>query len=127
VALIDVDHFGSVNKRFGWTVGDLAWRQVADLVRRNVREGDWVARYGGEELAVVLPDVSCHAATQVLERIRQVVAGEALRGPRGEAFSVSVSVGGVELQPGEALEALWVRLSDKLLEAKNGGRNQVRA
>jgi PleD family two-component response regulator len=55
VALLDVDFFGPINKTHGWPTGDLALRQVAGLVRQHVREGDWVARYGGEEIARPMP------------------------------------------------------------------------
>jgi diguanylate cyclase (GGDEF)-like protein len=126
VALIDIDYFGSINKTRGWPTGDRTLREIADLVRRSVRSGDWVARYGGEEIAVVLPDVSCQGAAQVLERIREAVARHPFRDSRGEAFSVTLSAGVVELQAGETLVELWQRLSDKLLGAKNAGRNQVR-
>jgi diguanylate cyclase (GGDEF)-like protein len=127
VALIDVDHFGAINKTRGWPTGDRTLREVADLVRRNVRTGDWVARYGGEEIAVVLPDVLGPAAALVLERVREAIARHPFHDGRGEAFSVTVSAGVAELQPGETLSELWQRLSDKLLVAKNGGRNRVAA
>jgi diguanylate cyclase (GGDEF)-like protein len=124
-ALIDVDHFGSVNKTHGWPTGDAALRGIADLIRRNVRENDWVARYGGEEIAVILPGVSQDAAVQVIERIRQAVETHSFRNSQGETFSVTISAGVAEQRAGESHPALWQRLSDKLLEAKKSGRNRV--
>ena len=125
VALIDVDHFGAINKTLGWPTGDLTLRGIADLVRQNVRGGDWVARYGGEEIAVILPDVGQETAAQVAERVRGAVAGHPFRDSDGKSFSVTVTVGVVELQPGEALPELWQRLSKKLIGAKDAGRNRV--
>lgn len=127
VALIDVDHFGSVNKKHDWPTGDLTLRGVADLIRQNVREGDWVARYGGEEIAVILPDTAPAAAVQVLERVREAVARKTFLSLRGEPFSVTISAGVAELRPGEPILALWQRVSEKALEAKGAGRNRVLA
>lgn len=126
VALIDVDHFGAINKALGWPAGDRALRDVADIVRGAVRAGDWVARYGGEELAVVLHGTNCTEAATVAERIRGTVERHAFGAADGQSLAVTVSVGVAELQPGETLQQLWDRLSRKLLDAKNEGRNRVR-
>jgi diguanylate cyclase (GGDEF)-like protein len=127
VALIDVDYFGSINKNKtgAWTTGDQALREIADLIRRNIRGDDWVAKYGGEEFAVVLPDISCEGAKQVIERVRAAVAQHAFHDIDAQSFSLTISAGVVELQPGEILSSLWQRLCEKLLAAKNAGRNQV--
>jgi diguanylate cyclase (GGDEF)-like protein len=126
VALLDVDHFGAINKARGWPTGDETLRVVADLVRRNVRAGDWVARYGGEELAVVLPGASHEMALQVIERIRQAVSAHRFRDlSGGDDFAVTISAGVVQLAPGESLPSLWQRLSDRLREGKSAGRNRV--
>ncbi len=125
VALIDVDHFGLVNKTHEWQTGDLTLRGVADLIRQNVRETDWVARYGGEEIAVILPDTPQGAAVSVVERVREAVAGHMFHSLKGTPFTVTISAGVVERQSGEPLLALWLRLSEKVLGAKGAGRNRV--
>ncbi|MBV9125955.1 MAG: GGDEF domain-containing protein [Planctomycetes bacterium] len=127
MALLDVDFFGQVNKTHGWPTGDLTLRQVADLVREHVRDRDWVARYGGEEIAVILPGASRDAAVLVVERIRQEVGVHTFHNAQGEPFRVTLSAGVVELQSDEDLRGLWQRLSDRLLGAKTAGRNQVRS
>jgi diguanylate cyclase (GGDEF)-like protein len=127
VALIDVDHFGSVNKKHDWPTGDLALRGVADLIRQNVRESDWVARYGGEEIAVILPDTALAVAVQVVERVREAIARHTFSSLKGEPFSVTISAGVVELRPGEPILTLWQRVSEKALGAKGAGRNRVLA
>ena len=127
VALIDVDHFGSVNKTHDWPTGDLTLRGVADLIRQIVRESDWVARYGGEEIAVILPDTALAVAVQVVERVREAVARQTFSSLKGEPFSVTISAGVVELRPGEPILTLWQRVSEKALGAKGAGRNRVLA
>jgi diguanylate cyclase (GGDEF)-like protein len=125
VALIDVDHFGSVNRKHDWPTGDFTLRGVADLIRQNVRESDWVARYGGEEIAVILPNTALPVAVQVVERAREAVARQTFLSLKGEPFSVTISAGVVELRPGEPILALWQRVSEKALGAKGAGRNRV--
>jgi two-component system cell cycle response regulator len=127
VALIDVDHFGAVNKTHDWPTGDLTLRGVADLIRQNVRESDWVARYGGEEIAVILPDTPLAVAVQVVERVREAVARHMFLSLKGEPFSVTISAGVVDVRPGEPILALWQRVSEKALGAKGAGRNRVLA
>jgi diguanylate cyclase (GGDEF)-like protein len=126
VALIDIDYFGSVNKLHDWPTGDLTLRAVADLIRQNVRESDWVAKYGGEEIAVILPDTALPVAIQVVERVREAVAGDTFYSLKdGSPFPVTISAGVIELQPGEPILALWQRVSEKALGAKGAGRNRV--
>jgi diguanylate cyclase (GGDEF)-like protein len=126
VALIDVDHFGSINKSHEHATGDLTLRGISDLIRRNVRESDWVAKYGGEEIAVILPDTALAVAVQVVERVREAVAGHLFQSLKtGGPFSVTISAGVVELQAGEQILALWQRVSQKTLDAKAAGRNRV--
>lgn len=125
VALIDVDHFGAVNKTLGWPSGDGALREVAGVIRRNVRDEDWVARYGGEEIAVVFNGAGLGEAAQVVERVRAAVESHPLRSADGQPFSVTISAAVVEVRPGETPEQTWIGLSQKLLAAKNAGRNRV--
>jgi len=130
--LLDLDHFKLINDRYGHQVGDEVLRQVAAVVRQQVRErSDTVARYGGEELAIIAPDTSLLCATQLAERIRQRVAQ--LRIPAGgQLVSVTVSIGvagyhgRIPLAPDTA--ALLIEQADcRLYQAKHGGRNRVAA
>jgi diguanylate cyclase (GGDEF)-like protein len=75
VVMLDLDHFKQVNDTHGHQVGDQVLVQVADLLRKTVREIDIVGRYGGEEFLVILPDCPAKEAVNVAERIRAGVAG----------------------------------------------------
>lgn len=126
---IDIDHFKSVNDRYGHVVGDLALRHVAEQIRAHSRTGDVVARYGGEEFALLLADTDAAAAAEVAERIRTGVAG-ALLTAAGESIALSVSLGVAafvnhDLAP-ESFGPRLIEAADRALyAAKRAGRNRV--
>ncbi len=123
--MIDVDHFKSVNDRFGHPIGDEVIRRVADtLVRNFLRREDFVARYGGEEFVVVVPDSSAHAVRQRAERVRQAI-GEIGFSKGKEHFSVTASIGVAVLGPGDTGKSWLSRADAALYEAKSAGRNRV--
>jgi diguanylate cyclase len=123
--MIDVDHFKSVNDRFGHPIGDEVIRRVADtLVRNFLRREDFVARYGGEEFVVVVPDSSAHAVRQRAERVRQTIA-EIGFSKGSEHFSVTTSIGVAVLGPGDTGKTWLSRADAALYEAKSAGRNRV--
>ncbi|MER7278868.1 diguanylate cyclase [Dactylosporangium sp. NPDC000244] len=127
VAMIDIDHFKLYNDHFGHPGGDACLRKVAGALRRTVRATDLVARLGGEEFAVVLPDTDLTCACVAAERLRAAIEelGEPhLRtGPGVVTVSVGVAAArpGGEGEPEELVEAADVAL----YEAKREGRNRV--
>jgi diguanylate cyclase (GGDEF)-like protein len=125
VLFMDLDHFKSVNDRFGHPIGDEVIRRVADtLVRNFLRREDFVARYGGEEFVVVVPDSSSHAVRQRAERVRQAI-GEIGFSKGKEQFSVTASIGVAVLGPGDTGKSWLERADAALYEAKSSGRNRV--
>lgn len=124
LAMLDVDHFKAVNDRFGHLVGDDALQQIAHTTRLALRRQDHVARYGGEELAVLLPGTGLEAARKVVERIRSEVAALKLL-HEGETVPLSLSAGVVTALAGESLPALLQRADCALYQAKTRGRNCV--
>lgn len=124
--ILDIDHFKLVNDHYGHTTGDEVLAAVADLLRLNVRPVDSVCRYGGEELAVILPETGEDGAAMVAERIRRTVAGAAIATPAGQTVRITVSIGVADsTQAGDSTDV--VRVADMALyAAKREGRNRVR-
>ena len=124
VLLIDVDDFKRVNDRWGHATGDEVLRAIAAAIRGSVREGDTVARYGGEELAVLLPDTPAEGAAAAGEKLRAAVAALAVEAA-GEPLRVTVSVGAAEMEPGTDPSRLVARADTALYRAKSLGKDRV--
>lgn len=125
--VLDVDRFKSVNDSWGHDAGDEVLREFADRVRACTRGIDLVARMGGEEVVVVLPDTTLEAAHAVAERIRERVEAEPFAIHRNtRTISVTVSVGVASRRAGDASSAeMAKRADDALYRAKESGRNRV--
>lgn len=129
VLMVDVDHFKSYNDLVGHRAGDACLKDVARAIVDNVRQGDIVTRYGGEEFAVLVPGASEAAATALGERIRAAVEALEFPHPRGRCATVSISVGVAAGAPDSsvALERLIAEADRALYRSKNLGRNRVTA
>jgi len=123
-AMIDLDHFKSVNDTHGHAVGDRVIVSLARLLRRRLRKNDVVGRYGGEEFALLLPDTPLDDARVVLDSLREAFHAIPQTGVRGP-FSTSFSCGVAEFLPGESAESLNDAADQALYRAKAGGRNRV--
>ncbi len=125
--MIDVDHFKKFNDTHGHLIGDQVLRLVAKVQQDSIREGDLAARYGGEELAAVLPGADRAVSKEVAERVRRRISDAKLtrRTTGQEIGSVTVSIGVAQFRPGESAEALIERCDRGLYQAKNAGRNRV--
>jgi len=124
VALFDIDHFKSLNDAAGHLAGDQALRQVAAVIRRELREADMAYRYGGEELLVVLP-AGVRRVAAAAERIRKAVENAAIPHPGrpGPETVVTLSVG-VAAAEGEP-DSFLLAADAALYKAKSQGRNQM--
>ncbi len=124
VAFLDIDYFKRVNDTYGHPVGDRVLREFAALVSEQCRENDRVARLGGEEFAVLLPDTDLPAARIWAERMRWKVSKTRFAGR--DAVKVTVSVGLAALDETQtSSEAITLAADQALLEAKRLGRNRV--
>lgn len=125
--MADVDHFKQVNDTWGHEAGDVVLRYVAKVMLATKRAVDVCARFGGEELAILLPETDLKGALQVAERVREAVAANPVR-PPGAEIPVTISLG-VACYPEGVLtrEALFAAADRALYEAKSAGRNCVRA
>lgn len=124
--LIDIDHFKNVNDTHGHAAGDLVIQAVGRALAETVRPMDLVARVGGEEFSIVLPNCPAAFGTQVAERIRQRVARAPVAIAPGESVSVTVSVGGAFAPQWVRTTArIWMDRADlQLYRAKSEGRNR---
>jgi diguanylate cyclase len=126
VLIADVDHFKSVNDRWGHDAGDAVLRQVAAAMVETVRGRDTVARYGGEEFAVVLPETGLSGAAAVAEHLRVAVAAcRFLPDESSAVLTVTISMGVACYEPGERLGDLVTRADAALYRAKQEGRNRT--
>lgn len=125
--LIDIDHFKRINDTYGHLAGDDCLRDVADVLRQQVREADdFVARYGGEEFVVILPGASIEVARQRAESLRRAVAQ--IRVPdEQQAIALTISIGVAKLnrEASQATDDLLKRADQALYAAKQHGRNRV--
>ena len=121
---IDVDHFKSINDTFGHAIGDAVLRELAAVIRSSVREGDLVARLGGEEFAVLLVDADRAEAMQVAERIR-INAQNVRRAVDTNDRAVTVSMGVCLREPGQDLEDILLKADQGLYAAKRQGRDLI--
>lgn len=124
VLVVDVDHFKRVNDQHGHLVGDRALVHLAHLLQSGVRGGDVVARVGGEELLVLLPNTRHEEARELAERVRARVAAHPLRAGAME-IPLTVSIGLAELHPSDGLHDWVGRADGALYRAKHRGRNRV--
>jgi diguanylate cyclase (GGDEF)-like protein len=124
--MLDMDHFKDVNDRFGHPVGDKVLRQVAEVLRQQLRRIDVVGRLGGEEFAVLLPGATLENVSIVGEKLRKAVESLPSLSVGLDRRQLTLSVGGAALPPEAAEAQLLVNCADRALyRAKHGGRNQV--
>jgi diguanylate cyclase (GGDEF)-like protein len=120
--IIDIDHFKKINDRFGHAAGDVAIFQIGYILQRVTRKSDLCARIGGEEFVILLKASVTGGATQLAEKLRQMIAGTPIVF-NGEDFSISASFG---VAVGNAdLNTLLKRADAALYKAKEMGRNRV--
>lgn len=123
LAMIDIDHFKSVNDRYGHPVGDIVLREIAHVIKKQARCRDIVARYGGEEFVVVLTDCDLERAYAWSERIRKEISDIFITHKK---ISVTVSIGVAASTPDVyRLQDVLSLADEALYSAKNSGRNRV--
>lgn len=125
--MIDLDHFKNINDVYGHQIGDEALRVVGRLLRTHTRSGDLAARYGGEELALILPRTTSEQAVSIAERIRGDLSAERVDDGEGGKLHVTASIGVATMPADAGNEAELLRAADAALyQAKASGRNCVR-
>ena len=125
IVVFDIDHFKRINDTYGHLAGDSVLRQLGALVRGRVRRDDVPARIGGEEFAVILPEINREGALAFAEKLRVAVAETPFRF-EATTIPVTISIGVAEWAAAMEDPTTVVKIADeKLYEAKRGGRNRV--
>lgn len=122
LAVLDLDHFKSINDRFGHMTGDQVLQAVGGLFRTFFREGDVIARSGGEEFVILLSNRTREECLESLEELRRRI--EVLR-PNGLTLTASIGVVGTQDRPGSGFEELIDEADRVMYRAKDVGRNNV--
>ncbi len=124
LAVLDIDHFKQINDSFGHAVGDKTLQVIAKVVKKCLRNTDFIARYGGEEFVLLLNMPLDHSRI-VFEKIRQRVEKLPFEF-KGQRVTITVSMGATQFRPDDDPASAFERADKLLYTAKNGGRNQVK-
>lgn len=124
VLMFDIDHFKSINDRYGHLAGDHVLRELARVIAERIRRDEVFARYGGEEFALILPETTLEGAKQLAETLRMRIETHDFVF-QGERIAVTMSLGGASLAPKMTGPELIAAADSKLYEAKRSGRNRV--
>lgn len=125
VLLCDIDHFKGVNDQYGHAVGDQALRHLAQSLSAVIRKSDTLARWGGEEFMLVLPNTDLTCGIIMAERIRTTAEEKPLVTESGVTVTITLSCGLANWQECRDLDLLFSLADDRLYQAKSTGRNQV--
>ena len=121
--MLDVDHFKQINDNYGHAAGDTALRNLANLLKNNLRESDLSCRFGGEEFAVLLPDTHADEAVEMANALKRLMATSTIALMNDNALSLTASFGVSD--HGETVEDLLNHADKAMYRAKNSGRNHV--
>ncbi|SMC09398.1 GGDEF domain-containing protein [Nitratiruptor tergarcus] len=121
VIFFDIDHFKKINDTYGHDVGDLVLQKLASIIRNHLRQTDTLARFGGEEFLIVLPEMDLQNTKIVAEKIRKRVETTDFE----EVKKITISLGVTQLKEDDTRQELLKRVDEALYQAKNSGRNKV--
>jgi len=124
IIMIDVDDFKSVNDVFGHKVGDMVLQEVADIIKSSSRSSDVVARYGGEEIVILLRGASLSTGMAFAEKVRKSIEDRVISGG-DKTYSLTISLGVANFQERDTEDSVVKRADEGLYKAKNSGKNRV--
>jgi len=124
VAMFDIDDFKLFNDYYGHNIGDKCLIEVSSTVKNNLRESDWIARWGGDEFLVVFSNVDSGTSSHVLLRIMEILKNNQIKADK-KTISVSISVGITELMEKDTYITIIERVDMALLDAKNKGKSII--
>lgn len=124
IIMCDIDHFKSVNDKYGHQTGDTVIAKIAAMFRQELRQHDSVARWGGEEYLLLLPETNSHQASLLAEKLRDKT--EQLQfNHQNTPFKITISMGVYELKPDDNIDQGITKADHCLYAAKQQGRNRV--
>ena len=124
-ALCDIDYFKKINDQYGHSTGDKVLKVLANSLKKRMRAADFVARVGGEEFVLLMPETNAEDALQFLEKVREKLANTAFR-YRDAPLPITVSIGITQFASDDAIDKVFQRADKALYQAKNEGRNCCR-
>ena len=124
IAMFDIDDFKLCNDYYGHSVGDECLIEVANTVKNNLRESDWIARWGGDEFLVVFSNVDSETSSKVLLRIMEILKNTKIITDH-KTINMSVSIGITELVNDDDYLSILKRVDMALLDAKNKGKSKI--
>ena len=124
LSIIDIDHFKRINDGYGHLAGDKVLRLIAQELKKRLRKTDFIARFGGEEYAILLPDTPLNDGYQLVDELRLAIEACPFHF-RGEPVTITFSAGIGQVSANESLDQAFERIDQALYTAKGAGRNQV--
>jgi diguanylate cyclase (GGDEF)-like protein len=122
--MVDIDHFKRVNDVYGHTTGDIVLQEFAKILKLQIRESDVLARLGGEEFVLVLPETNSEGASILAQRVRKSVEQKIFMIDKSP-IGITASIGIAEFQPQHSVKEFLDRADGALYKAKNTGRNKI--
>jgi polar amino acid transport system substrate-binding protein len=120
-AILDIDHFKNVNDTYGHQAGDKVLREIANILKTNLRKTDFVGRFGGEEFVIICPESDIQGVTKLMENFRAIIENYNF----GKIKNITASFGVTVLKESDDRDSILRRADKALYEAKNSGRNKV--
>ncbi|MDZ7662952.1 diguanylate cyclase [Thiohalophilus sp.] len=125
LAMVDLDHFKSINDTYGHLVGDKVLKEIAGKIQALLRGDDLVGRYGGEEFMIILNNTDLAGATIIMERVRSTVAHMLIEVDIDQPIRVTLSAGVTTLREDDTEDSFFHRADEALYDAKRSGRNRI--
>ena len=124
IAVIDIDKFKAINDTFGHLAGDKVLNVIAQTLQKLIRNTDFIARFGGEEFALLLPEISNEQTQTALNKLRLAIQKIPFKFKK-ESISITISIGCTSFCKDDDIESAFERADEALFEAKKSGRNQL--
>ena len=122
VIFFDIDNFKLINDTYGHIIGDIVLKELTDMIKKHIRDYDYLGRWGGEEFLIILPNTNLSNAVSVAEKLRKIIQEHNFK----HIGHLTCSFGVTELKESDTLESLIIRVDDLMYKAKKEGKNRVK-